>query len=110
MKERIMKWEETVHRIVDRGTHYVMAFILLDICTMIMAVGICSIFGAIIGFIVGMAPYWSEMLLAWFVVYMGLFCWMMDFTKYDLDQEDETEELKAMILELQDDEDEDENG
>ena len=109
MKERITKWEETVRRIVDRGTHYVMAFILLDICTMIMATGICSIFGAIIGFIVGMTPYMSEMLLAWFVTYMALFGFMMEFTAYDLDQEDEMEELKAKILELQED-DEEENG
>ena len=110
MKKRFKEWEQTVMEIVDRGTEYIATFIVMDICIMLMATGICSILGTIIGFIVGMAPYWSEMLLAWIVTYMALFCCMMDVCKLDLDAMKELEELKAMILELQDEDDEEENG
>ena len=108
MKNKMMEWETTVGRIVERGTTYVAAFIIMDICAMLMATGICSILGTAIGFIVGMAPYWSEMLLGWLVVYMALFSMVMEVCKFDLQQMDELDELKSMILELQDYEDDEE--
>ena len=109
MKKRFKEWEQTVMEIVDRGPEYIATFIIMDICIMLMATGICSIVGTVIGFILGMAPYWSEMLLGWFVTYMALFFCMMDVCKFDLDAIKKTEELKKMILELQKDDDEEEN-
>ena len=110
MKEKFREWEVTVGQIIERGSEYVAAFIVMDICAMLMAAGICSILGTAIGFIVGMAPYWSEMLLGWLVVYMALFCVVMEVCKFDLEQIDELEQLKSMILELQDDDEDDEES
>lgn len=101
MTKKVREWETTVSLIVDRGTECIAAFIVLDICVMLMSVGICSILGTAIGFIVGMAPYWSEMLLAWLVVYMALFCVLMDYAKYDLHQLKEREDLEAKVLEYE---------
>ena len=101
MTKKFREWETTVSLIVDRGRDCIAAFIVLDICIMLMATGICSILGTIIGFIVGMAPYWSEMLLGWFVVYMALFYVLMDYAKYDLHQMHEREILEAKLAEYE---------
>ena len=101
MTKKFREWETTVSLIIDGGKDYVVAFIVLDICVMLMATGICSILGTIIGFIVGMAPYWSEMLLAWLVVYMALFVELMDYCKFDLHQMKIREDLEAKVLEYE---------
>lgn len=101
MIRKIKEWETTVSLIVDRGRDCIVAYLILDICIMLMATGICSILGTIIGFIVGMAPYWSEMLLGWLVIYMALFCILMDYVKYDLHQMKIREDLEAKILEYE---------
>lgn len=101
MTKKFREWETTVSLIVDRGSDGIIAFVILDICIMLMSVGICSILGTVIGFIVGMAPYWSEMLLAWLVVYMALFYVLMDYVKYDLHQMKEREDLEAKVLEYE---------
>lgn len=110
MRKKMKEWETTVSLLIDEGKEYVLAFIIMDIVAMLMAVGICSILGTIIGFIVGMAPYWSEMLLAWLIIYLALFYEVMEIVKFDLHQIHEMEELKAMILELQDDDEEENEG
>ena len=101
MFKKIREWETTVELIMDGGKDYVVAFIVMDICVMLMATGICSILGTIIGFIVGMAPYWSEMLLGWLVVYIALFYGMMDYCKFDLHQMHEREVLEAKLAEYE---------
>ena len=101
MIRKIKEWETTVGMIMDRGKDCVVAFIVMDICIMLMATGICSILGTIIGFIVGMTPYWSEMLLGWLVAYMALFVGMMDYCKFDLHQMKIREDLEAKVLEYE---------
>lgn len=68
MKKVFKKWELVVGEIARRGVEEVLAFLAMDVLTMIFTVGIITILCAITEAFIG-APNWPEVIIGWLLVY-----------------------------------------
>ena len=69
------KWEKIVGALIDAG--WIEPFIILDIMTMLLSLGVCTVIGKIVEFFIG-APNWPEMFIAWLLIYLVNFSGVME--------------------------------
>ena len=71
----LKKWEKIVGVLIDVG--WIGPFIIMDIMTMLLSLGVCTVIGKIVEFFIG-APNWPEMCIAWLLIYLVNFSGVME--------------------------------
>ena len=81
------KWELIMEETVRRGGAEIASVIILDVIAMIFAVGVCTVLGSVVEFLIG-TPNWPEMVLAWLVIYIASFHVVMEATAMSYARDD----------------------